>query len=496
MRTLFLGLVVGFTALGCGGEPAATCDDPVACTCGADRALPDGSCCPVWTRADAGGVCRERTWTIPPSGQTLGEPGARRQAVSLDGTGRAFLVWDQADEVGQDLVIVAEEGEGGFSLRTPSAALPGFAVQPSIVAGETGFVVVSWRQSLTGGDGDIHRSERSEDGTWTDPTSAADRVSFGEKAYEPRLATRPSGEVVQVWNQWYDGMHFGVAVARRSTPGGSWEGPTSEGDVLSPPSFFSNAPQIALNTRGDALSSWYQSAGTQLMAFMSERLGPDGAFSRPGIEDYISYPGAPVDSDPVSNPKPALAEDGRGVVVWTQETGQGDVAVYMASRSADGVWTRPTSLADTFSRPTGACRDVRAVFDRRGTVYVVWSQIVEGVRVIHLAMRATDGTWVHPGDAPLVLSSPFASEAISPVIAAGRDGGVAIAWSEEAQGNYRVVARRGDAAGFGEVEGLSPPDGEDALSPHIAIGGPNDRAAVVWAHGPPTAARVMVATVE
>ncbi|MDI3288832.1 hypothetical protein [Polyangium sp. 15x6] len=484
-------LLLGFGALGC-GEVEVTCDDPVACTCGPTRALPEGGCCPAWSVAD-GGVCRVRTWTYPAASQVIGGPGARRVYASIDGRGRGLFVWDEATVPGADVVVVAEETDAGLSLRKPSAVLPGFAGMGVVIGGEAGDAVVSWRQSITGAEGDVYRSERAPDGTWTDPMSVADRVSSGEKAYEPRLAARPSGEILQVWNQWYDGSHYGVALARRKGPGEAWEGPSAEDDVLSPPSFFSNAPQVTVNGRGDALVSWYQSAGSQLMAFMSERNGAEGAFSRPGVDDYLSAPGAPVDNDPICNPKPALAEDGRSVVVWTQETGQGGVAVYLASRDANGAWTQPADLADTFSQPEGKCRDARAAFDPLGHLYVTWSEDTGTGAAVHLAERAPDGTWIHPGDRPLVLSTEGATQAITPVLAVGRDGGVIVAWSEEVGDHFRVAARRGSAAGFGLIEVLSPA-GDHALSPQVAIGGPKDRAAVVWIQGEPTVGRVLFAT--
>ncbi len=488
-----MALAVGLGVLGCGGGEAS-CDDPITCTCGPTRALPEGGCCPAWSVVDAGGVCRARSWTFPAPSQVLGDGPARRVSVSLDGRGRAILVWDEVGaQPGSDRIVVAEETNDGVSLRHPSLALPGFGAWGAVVAGEAGDAVVSWRQSLDGSLGDIHRSERSIDGTWIDPMKAEDRVSFAEKAYEPQLVTRPSGEIIQVWNQWYDDQHYGVAVARRSGPSAAWEGPSGENDVLSPPSFFSNGPLIALNTRGDALVSWYQSAGGELLAFTSERVGADGTFSRPGVEDSLSPPGAPVDS---ANPKPAVAEDGRAALAWTQET-EGGPTVYLASRGADGTWDRPDGLDDSLcARKNGrSCRDVRAAFDSRGHLYVVWSQDDGAGPAVRLAQRAPDGTWVHPGERPLVLSTEGAAEALLPVLAVGRDGGVIVAWSERVGDRFRVAARRGSAAGFGWIEVLSPTN-DHAFAPFLAIGGPADRAVVAWIHGEPSVGRVMRATLD
>ncbi|MDI1443902.1 hypothetical protein [Polyangium sp. 6x1] len=495
-RALVVLLLLGLGALGC-GEVEVACDDPVACTCGPARALPDGACCPPWTVAEPGGVCRGRAWTFPAPGQTSGGPAAARVSASIDSAGRAIFVWEQAGAApGSRVVVIGEEGsDGSLALRMPSLALPGFAAAPTVAAGAAGDAVVAWWQVTGASTGHVYRSERAVDGAWIDPASEAEHVSFGEKGHESHLAASRSGEIVHAWNQWYDGEHYGIAIQRRAGPDAAWEGAASEKDVVSPPSFFSNAPQVAVNARGDAIVSWYQSPGTDLMTFASERWGKTGTFSRPGVSDFLSAKGAPVDSDDVANPKPALAEDGRSVVVWTQESGQGGLAVYLASRDASGAWTRPADLSDSLSRRDSTCRDVHAAFDSLGFLYVVWSEDVGAGHIVKLAQRAPDGAWIHPGDEPLVLSSKGAVQAITPVIATDRDGGVIVAWSEQIGELFQVTARRGSAAGFGLLEVLSPA-GEDAFTPYVTLGGPGDRAVVAWIQGDPSVARVLAATLD
>jgi hypothetical protein len=475
-------------------EPASSCTDPTACACGADRMRADGTCCPAWTVPTAGGQCAVRSFTLPSAGETWGGDGARRVAVSLDGHGRAIAVWDEALETSVDKLVVAEERtDGGFSLRTPAAALAGLSSLPVVIAGQAGDAVVAWRQWQPD-HASIHVSERSPEGTWRDPASDADRFSFGDQAYEPRLGTRPAGETVLVWNQWYQGSHFGVALARKAMPGAAWQRPASEDDVLSAPIFFSNAPQIALNAAGDGLVCWYQSSGKELMAYVSERHGADGVFSRPGIDTFVSAKGAPIDSDPVANPKPALSPDGRAAVAWTQETGTGAVSLYLATRDAAGTWTPPKSLADSLSRQVGEARDARVAFGPLGELYVVWSQDEGAGAVVHLAERDPKGAWVFPGQEPLELSTRGA-EAINPVIAVGPGGGVLVAWSERVGDSFRVAARRGSGTFWLPLEVLSPP-GADALGVAVAVGGAGDRAVVGWSQGEPQVARAMFAFVE
>lgn len=481
---------------GCGEQPAATCDDPIACACAPERRLADATCCPAWTVA-SDSSCLPREFLLPLPGQTIGGPTARSVSMALDGEGRGFLVWEQSEMVGDDAVIVASETDPGvFVQHKPGSALSGRGTLPVIAATDLGDVVVAWRQSTAADGGDIHLSSRSPEGAWTDPATSADRVSFGQTAYEPRLAARSSGEMLLVWNQWYAGEHYGVALASRPGPDAPWVFPKGEDDVLSAPSFFSNAPQIAVNSAGDALSCWYQSPGQELMAYKSERFGADGVFSRPAADEFVSAEGGDIDSDPVANPKPAVAEDGRAAIVWTQHTkASTSVAVYLATRDEKGVWTRPSSLDDSLSGATGKCRDARAAFDTSGNLFVVWSEDDGAGAVVYLAQRRKDGTWAISGADPLRLSSETALAAINPVLAVGRDGHVLVAWSERLGDFFQVAARRGSTLGFGAVEHLSSPD-EHSVLPAVRIGGPRDRGLVAWIAGQPMPSVVKLARVE
>ncbi|UQA57989.1 hypothetical protein [Polyangium aurulentum] len=476
-RAALLALALSFVVTGCGEDPSS----PLVCN--------------AWAVAD-GGACRARAFTLPADGEALSGPGARRVSVAFDSEGRALVVWDEAGAVNVDELFVAEEDAGGgFSLHEPAEALEGLSSQGVVLGGAAGDAVVAWRQA--GGDGSsrVFVSERGTDGAWIHPAGEEDSFSFGAKAYEPRVAARPSGETLIVWNQWYDPEHYGVALATRPSPGAPWAMPASATDVLSPPSYFSNAPQITVNDRGDGLISWYQSGGGPLMAFCSERFA-GGAFSRPAVDDFLSAPGGEIDSDQIANPKPALAFDGRAAVTWTQHDGGGAVAIFLATRDAEGAWTRPASLADTFSTGEGESRDARAAFGPSGEMYVVWSQDEDdsGDPSVYLAQRAPGGEWVHPGKQPLVLSTPGA-QAITPILVVGRSGGALVAWSERVDGRFRIAARRGGPEGFGAIEILSTP-GEDAFWPAAAIGGPGERAVVAWIEGDPQIARVRAAFVE
>lgn len=233
------------------------------------------------------------------------------------------------------------------------------------------------------------------------------------------------------------------------------------------------------------------------MAFVSERAGPDAAFTKPTVDDYISAPGGAVDSDPLAAVKAAIAADGSAAAAWTQENGKGATLVYLATRDAAGTWSKPASLEDAFSIPEGYARGVHIAFGPGGDLYVIWYQDLGGASVVFAARRRADGAWAEDGRHPLKISSPGA-DAFFPRLAVGREGGAVITWMERVgQGPMRVAARRTGPATepWGPIERLSPETGEDAVHPNAAVG-PDNRAIVAWAQGEGMNQRIYAARVE
>jgi hypothetical protein len=361
----------------------------------------------------------ERTWSLPESGSGVGEAGVRSLAVSIDGSGRPAATWIEGGPA-TSRVVVAEAAGGGFEEHYPAAALPGEAAQPDVALGPDGAAVAVWKQQLLGGEARVFVAERESGGGWKDPSSIEEAFSFAPTAFEPKARFFPSGERIVVWNQWMS-TGYGVQLATRPK-GGDWHRPEEADDILSQPVFFSNAPNIAVNERGDGLISWYQSLGGSLLAWQSERFGPDGEFSRPGPEEYLSVPDTPVDSHPFANPKPALSSAGDGAVVWTQEDGAGSVPVYMATRTPDGAWTKPASVEDALSTRPGYARCPQPAFTPSGDLFVVWYQDTgEGNRVV-AAHRSPDGEWLEPGSEPTLLSTPGVPRPTAPVLVVGSRG--------------------------------------------------------------------------
>jgi hypothetical protein len=480
---------------------AVLCASLALGACGDLQPLPTTSTeeCPAWTAVNASGTCEERGWVRPSAEEALGPAGARSVSAAIDGRGRAILGW-QVDAPGLSGIVVAEERAAGtFALRSPTIqvvtdATIANAAQTRVAAGEGGEAVVTWSQGGGGETGYIFASSRDAQGKWRDPESAEDSLSFQPRAFQPFVTTSPRGEWILAWNQWYD-VNYGVALARRLPGDTAWRRPKSGDDVLSVPIFYSNAPQVALDARGAALVVWFQSTGASLMVYASERKTADGELSRPAKDDFLSPPGAPVDSHPVANPRPALSASGEAAVVWTQENGKGAIAVFLATRDRQGLWSKPRDLDDSFSPAVGTARCAQLAFTPAGELYVVWYQDQGDGDAVYAARRDASGRWIEPGNQPLRLSAPD-TIAYAPSLAAGPGGGVVAVFTEEVKGQTRIAARRAGAARepWRSEEMLSPP-GAIVADPVVTIG-PGDRTYAAWTQGQFGEARVAAARVE
>lgn len=489
-RHFALIALLSSSALGCGLEPLQlTCEAAGTCDCPPSRVAP-GVCCPAWSVATRDGECSLRPFVLPAPEDAMGEPAARNVKVIVDGNGRGLAAYWSASDAGSRVGVFEETAEHAWSERAPDAMLKGNGTSPELAAGANGGAVVVWAD-----DSFVFSSERSSAGDWRDPAGMIDALSFWPKSYQPRVVER-SGEWLLVWNQWMS-TGYGVSVATRSSLKEAWKRPENADDVISPHLLFSNAPFPAMGPGGEALISWHQSVGGPLMAFASGRPSAEEPFARLEKGDYLSPPGAPIDSHGIANSKPAFAPSGAAAIAWTQENGAGATPVFLAVRDPGGSFRAPRDLADSFSRPVGVARCVQLAFGPNGDLYVIWYQDEGEGDTMFAARRRPDGTWAEDGRHPVRLSSG-GTVAAAPALAVGPEGGVIAVWSEGSNKSpFRVAARRtgGAAEPWGAIEILSPSTGEDAADPAVGIG-PGDRAMVGWTQGTLTGAQVMFARVE
>jgi hypothetical protein len=353
---------------------------------------------------------------------------------------------------------------------------------PVVATDQDGGAILAWVHAGEGAG--VFVGERGPTGSFHEPSEP-----FAPGGVEPFAASTTAGEWLVTWCQ-PTRSGWGVAVARRAPGDAAWERPRDTDDVVSPDVLYANQPRIAVNGR-DVTIAWYQSDGGPLMTYVSER-SSTGSFSRPGPYDHLSPSGAPVASDPIANPKPAVGPHGEAAVAWVQENGLGATPVYLATRDAHRAWTKPADLADAFSQTRALARGVALAFSPGGELFVAWLE--DGA--VYSARRGRDGSWIDAGKSPSRLSS-LSRTAYGVSLATGGRGGVVAAWVEvEGPHAGRIAARRTREGSptWTPIDWLSPEGGGEVGTPVTAIGG--DRALVGWASGTTDVARIVFASTE
>ena len=454
---------------GCSGA------EDLAEVCGEARRLPSGACCGPWTIA-VDGSCERRLWQSLDN-TVAGPVGQLEVAVAADGTGLA--AW-----LRQGHCFVGEQTPTTWESIAVSAGLDGIATGLVIAASLDGSALVGWQQVDAQPTG-AFVSSRSAPGAWTRPQDD-DRVSFDNGTSAFALALGAAGDAVYVWNQVES---LGILAATRAPEAGSFRRPADGDDWLSPEGFFTNKPKVAVNASGDAVIAWFQSIGEDLLVWASERTGGAGEFSRPlaGQELSLDRPGPELGPYYVDNTQTAIHDAGHAVVVWEHPYDE-LTALQLSTRDPDGTWHIPASPIETFTVQEGTARLPLPVFSRGGDLFIIWWHEVGDARTVMLAHRLHDGTWLHPGSAPLQLSAPGVW-ATDPRIAVGSDGGVVAAWLErdDETDTMRVVSRRTHDTWEGAWENgvvlATAQPGAAMYAVSLAIGTSHERVLAGWVEG-------------
>jgi hypothetical protein len=158
------------------------------------------------------------------------------------------------------------------------------------------------------------------------------------------------------------------------------------------------SPQVAVNTRGDAVAVWYVFTSTTAIVQSSWR-SAGGSWSEP--VDITPSNGALY----VTDVDVALTDRGEAIAVWTGAAGAGleDTVIQTAARSRDGDWSASSDIA----RTVGTALGVRVAATRSGAAVAAWSRSAFGVTKVEAASRNSDGGW----STPVALNAPTTNAA-------------------------------------------------------------------------------------
>ena len=313
------------------------------------------------------------------------------------------------------------------------------AQAPQVAMDANGNAVVVWKQ----GDGATQQIFTSEyrGGKWTHPANLSDNISpDGRYAfYYPQVAMGDNGDAVVVWVQ-DSGTYAQTFVSEYRN--GSWTHPASLTDNISPDGQGAQAPQVAMDANGNAVVVWKQGDGTTncsgsicFQIFLSEYR--NGSWAHPAnLTDHIS-----PDGQHAFAPQVAIDTNGNAVVVWGQHDGTTNCAgstcyQIFLSEYHKGSWTHPASLTDNISPDGQHAQGPQVAMDAKGNALVVRAQgdgttICAGSACDQIfASEYRNGSWTHPADLTDHISLN-GQNAGSPQLAMDANGNAVVVWAQD-----------------------------------------------------------------
>jgi hypothetical protein len=219
-------------------------------------------------------------------------------------------------------------------------------------------------------------------------------------------------------------------------------------------------PDIAVDSKGDAIVVWAQARGSNWTVESVER-PPGGPWSAPRA---LSQP-----ANHVASPQLAIAGDSV-VAVWDRYDGK-NLIVQAATRDPrTHAWSAPTSLS-----PSG--RDAQApriAVNAHGDAVAVWASVGLTGWTIQGAYRPAGDVW----QASVPPLSPEAGTAAPDVVIDG-DGQAVAVWAATSGSGWRVQSSTRSADGtWSRVTAVSGLDATGSITPQLALEGTGDVLAV------------------
>jgi hypothetical protein len=336
------------------------------------------------------------------------------------------------------------ETDNGGNAQTPRLAVDAIGTAVAVWHQSDGTRNSVWANRFVAGTGwDVAATIETE------PTLAAE---------DPRVGMDRDGNAIAVWEQT-DGTRYSIW-ANRFLLGTGWgTASTIESDSAG----HAYSPQVAVDSAGNAMASWYQNDGTRFNARANRYVPGTGWGTAATIETEnlgTAYP-------------PSVAFDGPGnaTAVWTQNDG-----------TRNNLWSNRYVLGNGWGTAvpveslTGDASSAAIAVDAAGYATAVWVHHTTTYDV--WANRYVPGTgWGTP-----VQIDSEAGEAVAPVVGIDSDGNVIAVWLQYEGIRYDVWSNRyvvGTGWGTAELIEMDDIHNLGASGQQVAVD-PTGAAVAVW----------------
>jgi hypothetical protein len=399
--------------------------------------------------------------------QTLSSKEAGQAAIADAPNGDSVITWV---ELGTTDVIQARArtATGTLSAVQSLSAAGQYAEEPQVAVDPNGNAVFTWERfdgssPATNCCWRIESRRRTSTGT----LSAVDSLSAaGQSALAPQLGVDTNGNAIFVWGRSDGTSSSPKCCVRIQTRRRSSTGTLSGVKTLSQAGRNASDPQVAVDPLGNAVFDWARSDGTY-RRIQARRRSSTGALS--ALQTITS-----VGPD-ASSPEVAVDPNGKAVFVWVALDGT-KKRIQTLTRSATGALGAVKVLSDggqNASKP-------QVAVDANGNAIFVWERfdgtdpVNNCCTLIQARSRLATGTL----GAVETLSDP-GQNASKAQVALDPNGNAVFTWVRADGTNKRIEARARSADGtLGAVEILSTV-GQDADEPQVAVD-PNGNAVFAW----------------
>ncbi len=275
--------------------------------------------------------------------------------VAMDAGGNAVSVWEQWDGTGYNIWASRYTPSGGWGtaelIENDDA---GWAEHPQVAVDTGGDAVAVWEQS-DGSRYNIWANRYTPAGGWS--TAELIEADNAGDAYEPQVAIDSEGNAIAVWHQW-DGTRYNIW-ANRYTPGSGWD---AAGLIETDNAGHAKNPQVAMDPDGNAMVVWYQSDGT-MNSILANRYTPASGWGTP----------EPIETDNAGDawdPQVAVDSEGNAIAVWYQSA-VSRYNIWANRYTPSGGWGA-AGLIET--KNTGDAMYPQVAVDPAGNSVVVWMQ--------------------------------------------------------------------------------------------------------------------------
>ncbi len=272
-------------------------------------------------------------------------------AVAIDPAGDAVVIWRQG--VGGNHVILASSMPSGGAWASPlaisSSALN--AEAPDVAMNASGTALAVW-QSSSGATSVVESNVLPLGGSWNGETPVSAPATVTEP---PHVVADPTtGDFTAIWSRSSTGLLAEVASLPAS---GAWGPPES----VSTSGLEAHAPQVAVDSAGDAVAAWYRFDGS-VGSVEGVQLTTGGSWTSPV---RISPVGAEAEA-----PQVAMSPAGAAQVVWSGwNESTHNYATRTSSLLANGTWQVPNQLSLEGEESYGP----HVALDHSGHSVVVWN---------------------------------------------------------------------------------------------------------------------------